>query len=99
MDIRGSAEQHVEGVIEVLFRGFQMASVVVLLACLVFLLDGDDQTIDRVSLGLKLFLDFWRRWFFFWSFGAGSCQRWSGRPHGRRRRGALLLSGVFAREK
>src|SRR5437762_13329184 len=96
MDISGPAEQHVEGMIEVLLGSFEVASVVVLLACLVFLLDRGDQTIDGVSLGLKLFLDSWRCWLLFWSLGLSSSERWSGRAHGRRCRGALLFSSIFA---
>src|SRR5207248_11365188 len=99
MDVCGPTQQHVEGVIEILFGGFQMTGVVVLLARLVLLLHCGHQSIDRVSLGLKLFLDFGRCWLLFWGFGAGSCERWSGRAHRRRCCGALLLSGLFAGEE
>src|SRR5436190_18332481 len=96
MDVSGPTQQHVEGVIEILLGGFQMPGVVVLLARLILLLHCGDQTIDRVSLGLKLLLKFGRCWLPFWRLCLCRCEGWSGRTHRRRRGSALLLSGVFA---
>ena len=96
MDVSRAAEQHVEGVVEILFGGFQMPGIVVLLAGLVFLLDRDDQGINCVRLGLKLFLNFGRNRLLFRSLSFCSGKRGSGCAHRGRRGSALFLRGVFA---
>ena len=56
-------QQQVEGAVEIILGGIEVAGVVVGQARLVFLLDLGDQRFHRVDLGLDWFLDFrgWRR--------------------------------------